>query len=177
MGFFSKWFKRQTKKQLRKGVKKGIGSEGYSFFFNLSSLFTGKFTLGKLFRFGKSTKRVTEKITKTISNVDFQERNDLSEVNTIPKTSEGGYIYVVGLDNSEPHYKIGYSKDPERRISSLSTGTPYSPELEFVVGPYQYPQEIESRLHNRFEAKNLNREWFELSEDDLRWIKEKLNCE
>lgn len=77
-------------------------------------------------------------------------------------------IYI--LENNEKYYKIGYSKDPERRVKQLNTGNSTNLKLlhKFTC---KYDSIIESNLQKRFKHKNIKGEWFDLSEDDINSIK------
>lgn len=174
MGSLGNFFKKQARKGMRKAAKKAVGGEGYSFLYNLSRLFSGSLTLGKLLRFGRSTSRLTEEVTRTVSGTTFRVVEDRSRLEGIPLADEGGYVYVAGLSNQDRYYKIGYSKDPASRVDSLSTGTPYDTELVLAAGPYERPRQVESRLHERFRDRHFNGEWFELHDEQLTWIRERL---
>lgn len=71
------------------------------------------------------------------------------------------YIYLIqSLENS--HYKIGISKNPQRRIKELQTGN--SSELRLVeVYQSEYAEKIESALHRRYSHIHKEGEWFDMS--------------
>lgn len=158
----------------RKATKTAVGRDGYSFLYNLSRLFSGRLTPGKLLRFGRSTSRLTQEVTRTVTGSSFRLVEERSRLRRVPPAREGGYVYVAGLSSEDSYYKIGYSNDPASRVDQLSTGTPYDTELVLAAGPYERPREVESRLHDRFGDRHFNGEWFELREEDLAWIREAL---
>lgn len=174
VGSLSNFFKNQARKGMRKAAKKAVGKEGYSFLYNLSRLFSGRLTLDKLMRVGRSTSRLTEAMANTVPGGTFRVIEEGSRLEGVPPADEGGYVYVAGLSSRDRYYKIGYSKDPASRVDSLSTGTPYDTELVLAAGPYEKPRRVESRLHERFRDRHFNGEWFELNDGDLTWIRENL---
>ena len=74
-------------------------------------------------------------------------------------------IYI--LENFENFYKIGYSKDPEKRVKQLNTGNSTSLKLikKFKT---KYDSKIESYLKKYFKTRNVRGEWFDLSNDDIK---------
>jgi hypothetical protein len=65
--------------------------------------------------------------------------------------------------------KIGYStnESPINRFEQFKTYAPYGAE---IVGFIQTTEakEIETRLHNKYQSKRLNGEWFELTDDEIK---------
>ena len=78
-----------------------------------------------------------------------------------------GWVYIL---KAGPFYKIGYSKNVDRRIEQLSTLPPFDLELVHTIRANHMP-ELESALHRRFQEKHKNGEWFELAEEDVTWLK------
>lgn len=75
--------------------------------------------------------------------------------------AKAGYVYIV--KTTEGHYKIGESKEPKKRFSSL--GGP----VEKIVHSFQTDdcKRLETYLHDKFIGKRVGSEIFELSQDDL----------
>lgn len=69
------------------------------------------------------------------------------------------FIYLI--TNQKGHYKIGVSKNPDKRIKSMETGNP-----DDLVIFYRYKtknaHKIERILHRLFESYKVKLEWFEL---------------
>jgi hypothetical protein len=85
---------------------------------------------------------------------------------TIPKT---GYVYLI--KNSEGYYKIGFSKDPHKRIKQLQTANPYKLKLIHCIKCInRKPRDVEKRLHKMFNLSNIKREWFSFSEDYVKFF-------
>jgi len=76
-----------------------------------------------------------------------------------------GYIYIIG--NLEHKVcKIGFSKNPQRRLIVLQTGSPYELSLfKKFIGNIP----IEKKLHKKYKDYRLHGEWFEIR-DELKEI-------
>lgn len=71
-----------------------------------------------------------------------------------------GFVYLAR--NGKQWYKIGVSKQPYKRMSSLQTGSPLEVTLIHRVFSFN-PLELEESLHTYYSAYWLRGEWFELS--------------
>jgi hypothetical protein len=73
------------------------------------------------------------------------------------------YIYIIqSLD--EGYFKIGISKNPEKRILQLQTGN--SSKLKLIDKfKSQYPNKVEKTLHNIYSSHKKEGEWFGFSLD------------
>jgi hypothetical protein len=79
-----------------------------------------------------------------------------------------GYVYLI--KNSEGHYKIGKSVNPSKRIESLGVVLPFPIEAVHIISSNRMSK-LEKELHGRFEDKHIAGEWFELTQDDVEYIK------
>lgn len=70
------------------------------------------------------------------------------------------YVYLIRSD--EGMYKIGISRNPNKRIAQLQTGNS-SPLKLISIFESQNASKIERTLHRRFNYCKVNREWFGLS--------------
>ena len=84
-------------------------------------------------------------------------------------TSKPGYIYVIHAVNTD-RYKIGKSINPNNRLVSLSKQAPYKLKLLFSFA-VQDMSRAEKQLHQHFVDKQVNSEWFQLSNDDIEDLK------
>lgn len=80
-----------------------------------------------------------------------------------------GFIYLIEcnrLDSDSIVYKIGYSKDVEKRIKELTTGNDGSLAL---IHKYksEFGTKIEASLHNLYNHKKIKNEWFLLEKQDI----------
>ena len=73
-------------------------------------------------------------------------------------------MYSSGVDA----YKIGVSKNSEKRIIQLQTGCPYQIEIRSIFKT-QRPFKVETALHNRYQqykrnydGDHISGEWFQL---------------
>lgn len=74
---------------------------------------------------------------------------------------EDGHTYVMRHPYA-PLFKIGHSRNVERRCQQLQGGAGGKVEIEITI-----PRDIEKGLHLRFSHKRIFGEWFSLSEQDL----------
>lgn len=96
------------------------------------------------------------------ANEQQQSSEDVKE----PKDGSG-YVYVIRVRS---RYKIGMSKDPDRRIKDLRTSCP--DPLHMVHKLFSIDMKaLEARLHKIFENNRLHGEWFELDANDIEYIR------
>lgn len=82
------------------------------------------------------------------------------------------YVYILKV-NSDGIYKVGVSKNVERRVKQLQTGNPEPIEIVKTFLS-EYPYKIESLLHRRFKRNQVQGECYYLSEQDIQTFEE--NC-
>lgn len=74
-----------------------------------------------------------------------------------------GYVYLI-KDSGNDTFKIGRTKDINKRLKTLQTGN--STELEIIFNyKTEYASRLESMLHKRFAHYRVNNEWFKLPDD------------
>lgn len=75
------------------------------------------------------------------------------------------WIYVIG-DNASP-YKIGFTKDPDKRLRTLQTGNHKKLQIHYkeMIGENEVKY-IEGRIHEELKRKQVSGEWFNVSLDD-----------
>jgi hypothetical protein len=80
-------------------------------------------------------------------------------------------VYLIKSEGST--YKIGTSKNPEKRRKQLQTGN--QEELELIsTFESKFPTLLEKTLHNKYQHLKTNGEWFGLSlEEEVKFIE---NC-
>jgi len=82
------------------------------------------------------------------------------------------YIYLI-QSLEEGYYKIGVSKNPQRRIKELQTGNS-SPLKLIETYQSEYADKIERTLQRRYSHLNKEGEWFDMSiEEEVTFVK---NC-
>lgn len=73
-------------------------------------------------------------------------------------------IYVITQgDANDFKAKIGISNNPDERIKTLQTGTPKDLSLDFKF-PVPNDKELEKYLHETFEGRRVNGEWFDFTD-------------
>lgn len=73
-------------------------------------------------------------------------------------------VYLI-QSLEEGYYKIGVSKNPNRRLKQLQTAN--SSELKLIHSyPSEYANKIEKTIHNLFKYCKKEGEWFDMSLTD-----------
>jgi predicted GIY-YIG superfamily endonuclease len=76
------------------------------------------------------------------------------------------YVYLIS-DSNTYNYKIGISNNPEKRIKELQTGNENKLKIIHKVLCENY-KNVETALHNQYSFLEINGEWFELREEDVK---------
>ncbi len=94
----------------------------------------------------------------------FCEGNILQQI-IIERNEKKQGVYIIETRDSEL-YKIGITKDINKRLSQLQTSNPYEFYLiDFYVTTKS--RELEKLLHKKFQLKRYKREWFKLNQKEL----------
>jgi len=93
---------------------------------------------------------------------EFAEKKEKEKIKDIE-----WYIYII---KSWQYYKIWKTINIKNRISKYITENPNKIELIYSFKTKNYSK-IEEELHKKFENKKHNREWFKLTKNDLKFIK------
>jgi hypothetical protein len=80
--------------------------------------------------------------------------------------SSQGWIYLISDSRA---YKIGYARDPVKRLRLLQTG---SPEPLRIVGVINDPPSLERELHELFAGDRFRGEWFNRSRELIGFFEE-----
>lgn len=86
-----------------------------------------------------------------------------------PKTEpkHPGYVYL--LSSSDGSFKIGRTKNPDRRINDFRS---HRLVVEYIcLIETQNMIRLEADLHIKFKDKRIQGEWFDLDENDIEYIK------
>jgi hypothetical protein len=97
---------------------------------------------------------------------DFADRQGRDQLEEPGSPKRPGKVYFIRATGSG-RIKIGYSQNPWARLDKLRTGS--SEPLELVCTLNGTVQD-EHRLHERFKALKVNREWFNPGSDLLSFI-------
>lgn len=79
-----------------------------------------------------------------------------------------GFVYLLQSPTSA--YKIGRTADPDDRMATFSVKLPFEVEYEHLIETSNMYQ-LESELHARFADRRVNGEWFDLTNEDVAYIK------
>lgn len=81
--------------------------------------------------------------------------------------SKPGYVYILRYGY---YYKIGKANNVSSRITDLGVSMPEEPELIHTIEASE-PFIAEKYLHDLFESQKVRREWYDLTEDNIQWLK------
>lgn len=86
---------------------------------------------------------------------------------------KSSWVYLV---SSAGYTKIGITNDVDKRLVSLRTSTPFEVNL---IGSWKIGEDmvyaIEQYIHSEYAEFNTKLEWFKLTDEQIKIIKEKLN--
>jgi hypothetical protein len=120
--------------------------------------------IGKLTAFYES---VTDDEIEALNIIMESEKSRSVVSGRVPTVSKSGYVYLIKASTGA--YKIGMSKDPNSRIATFKT-LPFDVELLALIQTDNM-HELEKELHERFADKRRQGEWFNLSSEDVEYIK------
>lgn len=84
------------------------------------------------------------------------------------KKFPNSYLYILNIENT-PHYKIGVSNKPRRRIKDIRASIPYIVNVLYIQ-KHKNTYELEEMIHDNFKEKELIHEWFNLNNHDVSTI-------
>lgn len=84
------------------------------------------------------------------------------------------FVYLIGA-SSTGRYKIGYTTNIKSRLRGLRVSCPVDLELVCHKECF-YPEavDLEKKLHDYLRAHNTHGEWFALTDDALKYVREVL---
>jgi hypothetical protein len=81
-------------------------------------------------------------------------------------------VYVLYC---EGYCKVGITNNINKRIKTLQTGNPFLIQL-VLFNIVNNAADLEKKLHKKYKHKNIRNEWFYLDNDDIQYIKNKLEA-
>ncbi len=69
-------------------------------------------------------------------------------------------VYLVNIRGTN-HYKIGFTKNIQRRLKEFMTNNPFAVDLHFFLLT-DYPVVVERELHSILSSNRIVKEWFEI---------------
>jgi len=82
-------------------------------------------------------------------------------------------VYLVRCLGSD-FYKIGLTRNINRRLTTIQTGCPHEVRVELFYKTSK-PEEFEAEMHSFLADYRVRGEWFELTGGALEWTRDKLN--
>lgn len=123
--------------------------------------------LEKLLAFCQSN----ENYSDLVSFLDKLPKKKYPPENEIELTKiENGYVYLLHFGGEE--YKIGCSKNVERRFREIKTQMPYDGTIIHAIETGD-PEGIEAYWHQFFKDKRLKGEWFKLTVGDIKYFRQR----
>ena len=87
------------------------------------------------------------------------------------KYDPGECLYVIHATTT-PYYKIGISRDINKRLYTLRSSFPFVPLQLIHVHYTNANRPLEGALHKRFSGALVDNEWFRLSEEDVQFLRQ-----
>lgn len=113
----------------------------------------------------REEQRVQKQIERDEQKRQYQEYLKFNQVEDIRLF---GYIYLMISANGL--YKIGRAKNVQARLTSLNREIPIKTELVHQIASNNYLK-AELFMHVKFADKCVKYEWFDLSQEQVDWIK------
>lgn len=108
-------------------------------------------------------RRMLDKMQQNIIDMGFQ----LFNLTQIANNGHPGYVYVVKSDTG--HYKIGRTVNFRDRARTFGVKLPV--EIEFLVLiETGNDMLLEATLHQQYQHKRVNGEWFNLDDNDMLFL-------
>lgn len=131
--------------------------------------------------YGATGKEMAIRMLKFI--LDFYENNSNEEIQEFyqdylyrkeeskKRVPREGYIYFAEANGK---MKIGRSIKPEDRIKDLSNA---NPDIKLVNQFHTFDAYgVELLVHQYFENRRIDREWFDINKDDIQTLYEEIDC-
>jgi hypothetical protein len=95
----------------------------------------------------------------------FCEGNIIHQI-IVQKSNKKAGVYIIEVRDSQL-FKIGITKDINKRLSQLQTSNPYEFYLfDFFITNQN--RELEKLLHEKFRLNRYKREWFKLNQNEVK---------
>jgi len=120
----------------------------------------------------RGSKKTNKYILKyEVENYSNTENNDISNQQNKIKNYKynPGYVYLLKCENKNI-YKIGYSKNAPKRVRKLNTEIPFKLFITHLIRTDNMVH-LEKYLHDKYNDKRMNGEYFRLNQNDVKYIK------
>ncbi|MFD2627576.1 GIY-YIG nuclease family protein [Oceanobacillus kapialis] len=115
----------------------------------------------KVYIASKGKETIKSEIQEWHHLAPLSQRYDSRGVNT-------SFVYFI-RESGMQRIKIGKANDPEQRKKELSTGSAHNHEIVHLIKS-ENPFKTESLFHKHFREKRCKGEWFNITEEELRWV-------
>lgn len=146
--------------------------------FLLSGVYAG-FAVFVLFNLSKENVIVEKEFIKFVDRV-VMSKSEEKQITIFEQSPEGEKhffipnglpcVYLIQDISATGYCKIGLSSKLNKRLSSLKTGIPMELKVIHVIKTTNM-KNVEKGLHARFAKQRKSGEWFNLSQDDVDYIK------
>lgn len=85
-----------------------------------------------------------------------------------------GFVYILAVINTPGLYKIGRTYNLNDRLHTFEVKLPFEVRYEYTIATDDMPA-LESNLHRKFAKQRNGGEFFNLSAEDIQWIKDTYN--
>lgn len=129
----------------------------------------------RLMTYGYIQEAVQQKIAKISDDeADNITRKTILDLPLVRKRGPANKVYFIQAKNGL--VKIGIANNVYLRLESLNTASPVDLNLLFWIETNE-ARKLESSFHNIFRSKHIKGEWFNLSPDDIDWVKRNYGIE
>lgn len=108
-----------------------------------------------------------EQLNNEIHEERMNELKDYENKYNPSLNKKSGFVYLMRSKNDK--YKIGFSKDPKKRLKSLQNDTPFELECLRVIQTDDM-KGLERDMHEYYKSKRVAGEWFDLSQEDISYF-------
>lgn len=92
-------------------------------------------------------------------------KSNKNQINNEKIDDKSGFIYII-KEMVNDTLKIGKAKNVRDRLDHFEVKLPFDFEVLYQI-PVANRHEAEKIMHNKFEDRNVNGEWFKIKEEDV----------
>lgn len=96
------------------------------------------------------------------------------QISQLDRMKFDGFVYVIG-NFKYKFFKVGFSIDPYKRLTSIQTGCPFQVSIILIINA---TMNYEKKLHYKFRRDSTVGEWFKYKKNGVfaNWLDSKLNA-
>jgi hypothetical protein len=88
----------------------------------------------------------------------------------LPRSSSDAYVGIIYIVQCNDLYKVGFSFNPQSRLLQMSVTNPYDLRIIALLHTQDLTN-AENYLHWKLKGRHYCREWFQLTDDDIEWLR------